>query len=454
VPASFRDPCGFLFYRDGQLYRQVNVAYQAHYDQLLSSGLYQQLVDASLLIPHREVEIEAAEPATVYKIIQPERVPFVSYPYEWCFSQWKDAALTTLEIEKKALEHGMSLKDCSAYNVQFRRGKPVFIDTLSFETYREGEPWVAYRQFCQHFLAPLALMSYCDVRLGQLFRVHIDGFPLDLASQSLPARTRLNFGLLSHIHLHARSQRHFAARSVDVSSRRVSRMAFLGLIDSLERAITKLTWRPEGTEWVDYLDDTNYSERARQHKERLVSEFLERTEGGLIWDLGANVGSFSRVAAGKGMLTISADVDPGCVEVNYLRCRKEEESRVLPLLVDLTNPSPGIGWAHKERLSLVERGPADAVLALALLHHLAISNNLPFDNIASFFAQICHWLLIEFVPKGDSQVQRLLSSREDIFADYRRDSFERAFGEYFLIRDSRAIQDTERVLYLMERRGG
>ena len=452
VPGSFRDPSGFHFYRVGLVYRQINSVYSEHYDRLFDSGLHQALVDAHLLIPHQEVEIEPTEPTNAYKIIQPEQIPFITYPYEWSFSQLKDAALTTLEIQKRALEYEMSLKDCSAYNIQFLGGRPVFIDTLSFEAYREGEPWVAYRQFCQHFLAPLALMSATDVRLNQLFRVYIDGVPLDLASALLPARSRLSFALLSHIHLHARSQQTFAEKSIDTSGRRVSRLSFRGLIDSLERAIRKLTWEPQGTEWVDYAEDTNYSTDALQHKRELLSVFLDRTDSRVVWDLGANTGAFSRVAAGKGCLTISADVDPACVEVNYLRCVKEGETDILPLLLDLTNPSPGVGWENEERTSLIERGPADAVLALALIHHLAISNNLPLDRVAAFFSRICKWLIIEFVPKSDSQVQRLLQTREDIFPGYTRQGFEDAFDRYFAIQECVGIEDSDRTLYLMAKR--
>jgi hypothetical protein len=451
VPGSFRDPSGFLFCREGLIYRQINRVYKAQYNQLLDSGLYEALVDAGLLIPHQEVDIEAVDPERAYRVILPEQIPFISYPYEWSFSQLKDAALTTLEIEKRALEYEMSLKDASAYNIQFREGKPVLIDTLSFEARRKGEPWVAYRQFCQHFLAPLALMSTRDIRLNQLLRVYIDGIPLDLASALLPARARFNFGLLSHLQLHAGSQRRFAARPEAVHGRKMSRMAFLGLIDNLERTVGKLRWEPHGTEWIDYIEDTNYSSDALQHKKVLVSMLLDRTNSELVWDLGANVGLFSRLAAEKGILTVSADVDPACVEANYLRCVQDGETRIFPLLLDLTNPSPGVGWENKERMSLVERGPADTILALALLHHLTISNNLPFDRIARFFARICHWLVIEFVPKSDSQVQRLLMSREDIFPAYTQDNFEQAFGGYFRLRQSDQVQDSGRTLYLMER---
>ena len=261
IPGSFRDPSGFLFRRDGCLYRQVNRFYLADYDRLMGSGLYEALASAGLLIPHEEADESLAVTDEACKVIRPEEVPFVSYPYEWSFSQLKDAALLTLEVQKKAMDFGMSLKDCSAYNAQFLRGRPVFIDTLSFEEYREGSPWVAYRQFCQHFLAPLALMSRTDVRLSQLLRVHVDGVPLDLASRLLDFRSRFRFSLYVHIHLHARSQKRYEGVAVDVSGRRkVSRLSLMGLIDSLEGAVRKLDWRPEGTEWGEYYTFTNYTE--------------------------------------------------------------------------------------------------------------------------------------------------------------------------------------------------
>src|SRR3989304_2762946 len=239
LSASFRDPSGFLFFRSGVLYRQINRTREKDYARLMDSGLYEKLVKAGLLIPHVESDQLPAESDAPFKIVQPERVPFISYPYEWAFSQLKDAALATLSIQKRALKMGMTLKDASAYNIQFVHGKPILIDTLSFEIYREGKPWDAYRQFCQHFLAPLALMARVDIRLGQLLRVSIDGIPLDLASRLLPFRTRLDFGLLAHIHLHASAQIRYAdvdvKRAGESASRRgMSKNAFIGLVGSLE----------------------------------------------------------------------------------------------------------------------------------------------------------------------------------------------------------------------------
>ena len=220
---SFRDPSGFVYERDGVLYRRVHRSYAAHYDRLMDSGLYAALVGDGLLVPHEEVGPRGGE-QDPYATLRPERVAFVSYPYEWCFSQLKDAALTTLRIQERALGFDMTLKDASAYNIQFHRGRPVLIDTLSFECYEEGVPWVGYRQLCQHFLAPLALMAHRDVRLGGLLRLHLDGIPLDLASTLLPARTRLDVPQAARrSDLHSRN----VGRTTVLHDRRSAQLAFL-----------------------------------------------------------------------------------------------------------------------------------------------------------------------------------------------------------------------------------
>jgi len=452
VSGSFRDPSGFLFCREGSIFRQINLVYKEEYEFLMESGLYKDLADSDLLIPHEETDIDGPAPHTLYKVIKPEKIPFISYPYEWCFSQLKDAALATLAIQKRALNFGMTLKDCSAYNVQFKNGKPIFIDTLSFKKYNEGQPWVAYRQFCQHFLAPLALMSHKDIRLNQLLRVYIDGIPLDLASSLLQFITRLKFSLLVHIHLHAKAQEYFSHKTSKITKRKISFFSFLGLIDSLASAIRKLRWNPQGTEWGDYYDHINYSPEGFRHKLQIVSDYLDKLNPRIIWDLGANRGIFSRIPSDKGIQVISFDADPAAVEKNYMQCVSTGNKNILPLLMDLTNPSPGIGWSNEERSSLIERGPADMAFALALIHHLAISNNLPLNEIADFFSRICDSLIIEFVPKEDSQTQRLLSARKDIFPYYTQQMFEYEFGKVFVIRDSIPIKSSKRILYLMERR--
>ncbi|MGH9385397.1 MAG: SAM-dependent methyltransferase [Vicinamibacterales bacterium] len=448
---SFRDPSGFVFARGGVIYRQVNKCYRPHYDQLMRSGLAQDLMDRGWLVRHEELAVDPVGGAA-YKVLRPELIRFISYPYEWSFSQLRDAALLTLRIQQQALKLGMSLKDASAYNVQFLRGRPILIDTLSFEPSVEGRPWVAYRQFCQHFLAPLALMCYCDVRLGQLLRSLLDGVPLDLASKLLPARTRLKPTLAMHVHLHARAQKRHGGQTPAVSGRTLSRSALVGILDSLATAIQHLRWRPAGTEWIGYYDDTNYSETAMAEKERLVDQMMLRLAPTTVWDLGANVGRFSRLASAKRVDTIAFDVDAAAVETNYLRSVADGDQHLLPLVMDLTNPSASVGWAGCERRSLQERGPADLVLALALIHHLAIGNNVPLPRIADWLDQIARNVVIEFVPKTDSQVRRMLASRGDIFDGYSQQAFEAAFERRFSVEAMTQIPGTDRVLYQLRRR--
>jgi hypothetical protein len=451
--ASFRDPSGFVFTRDGKILRQVNPVYRRHYEQLMHSGLYQQLTQNNWLITHEALSDEVHD-EDVFQIIAPKPIEFISYPYEWCFSQLKDAALRTLEIQKLALQFNMSLKDASAYNIQYVQGKPLFIDTLSFECYEEGEPWAGYRQFCQHFLAPLALMALKDIRLLQLLKVYIDGIPLELASTLLPKSSWLNPGLLMHLHLHAKMEKSFgktkAGQTSTARKTKLSKAGFLGIIDSLQRTIHKLTWEPVGTEWAEYYQATNYTDFSFSEKARIVQDYLQRIAPKTVWDLGANTGHFSRLAQQTGAeCTLAFDIDPAAVEMHY-RLGKQQAAP-LPLLLDLTNPTPGLGWHHNERDSLLARGPADCVMALALMHHLAISNTIPFRQLAAFFKDLCQHLIIEFVPKSDSQVQRLLHSRKDIFPHYDKESFEKAFSLYFDIQCAQAVEGSERILYLMKR---
>lgn len=449
-PSSFRDPSGFIFWDKGQVYRQVNDSFRDDYELLKSSGLYTELVEANLLVEYRETRQVPSKGG--YKIIKPTAIPIVSYPYEWSFGMLKDAALTTLAIQKKAVEHGMTLKDASTYNIQFVGASPVMVDTLSFEQYKEGEPWVAYKQFCQHFLAPLALTSYVSVELQKLLRLYLDGVPLPLASKLLPKKSWLSPALLMHIHMHAKSQDAYAGKTVR-HKRRVSKLAHLGLIDSLEQTVQKLTWQYQGdeTEWGDYYTFTNYSKRAFSSKGKIVKKYVAQVKPKSVWDLGANSGEFSSIAAQSGAYTVAADIDPIAVEKCYLQLKSgKNRTAMLPLVIDLTNPSPSLGWAEQERMSLSGRGGTGMVMALALIHHLAISNNLPFAQIAEYFARLGKYLVIEFVPKEDSKVQILLSSREDIFPGYTQTGFEEEFGKYYTIMDKTKVTGSKRTMYLMK----
>lgn len=456
-PSSFRDPSGFVFYQNNRVFRQVNNSYKTELDTLFTSGLFEKLVTKKYLLQHTKVSSQAGiripvGKNTAYALFEAQKIPFISYPYEWSFSQLKDAALLTLQIQKLALEYDMSLKDASSYNIQFFEGKPIFIDLLSFEHYEAGKPWVAYRQFCQHFLGPLLLMSMVDVGLGKLLQTYIDGIPLGLVSKLLPKKSYLSFGIVSHIHLHAQNQEKYAssAKVSNNTSLSLNKVALLGIIDSLESLIKKTKYESRSTEWGEYYTFTNYSDTAFKKKRQLVKQFLNLIHPKIVWDIGANTGEFSRVASESGIFTVASDYDHLAVEKNYLRAQKNKEQNILPLVIDLTNPSPAIGWASSERKSFMERGPADLVLALALIHHLAISNNLPFSYIANFCSKIGTAVIIEFVPKSDSQVQKLLQTRKDIFVKYTQEDFEKEFSKKFKIVKKSVISGSKRTLYLMK----
>lgn len=449
-PGSFRDPSGFVFKVDEILYRQINKCYKEDYLQLQNSGLYRELVEKDFLVKHKEDDDSSLLSGEGYLIIMPEQIDFISYPYEWCFDQLKDAALLTLKIQKLALNKGMTLKDASAYNVQFHNGKPIFIDTLSFEVYNQNTPWGAYRQFCQHFLAPLVLMKHIDVRLNSMLRTYIDGIPLDIASKMLSWKTRLNFSSLMHIHLHANMQTKYASKGEKQKDAGLSKGKLIALISGLESTISGLNPSKQNTEWEKYYSFTNYSESGAQHKANLIDGYLDIIKPKNLWDIGANDGTFTKIAYSRGIKSVAFDIDPLAVNNHYKNLKESNEANALPLILDMTNPSPGLGWASTERASVTKRSGVDLIMALAIIHHLAISNNVPLDQIAQLMSNWGKALIIEFVPKGDSQVDLLLLSRKDIFTEYDQPTFEKVFSNYFEIIESKQIEGSTRVLYLMK----
>lgn len=452
VPGSFRDPAGFVFTREGVLYRQIARSFGPTWDEFVASGLHADLVEGGLLIPVQNADVGLATSESAHCVVRPERIPFISYPYEWSFSQLQDAALLTLTVMKRAMTKGYWLRDASGFNVQFHRGKPLLIDSLSFEPYREGHAWPAYGQFCRHFLAPLALAAHVDLRSILLLRLHIDGVPLDFASRILPRKTKWNPGLLTHLHLHASAGTKTGAQNAHVPKRDIPKNAILGMIDSLERTVRGLAPPKTETVWGDYYNFTNYEKEAFERKKSLVRELVDLANPAIIWDLGGNTGVFSESVETSDRRVIAWDGDPLAVEAAYVKWKKEKRANLLPLLQDFSNPSPALGWAHRERDSLFQRGPADLTMALALVHHLAIGNNVPLPMVAQWLSGLGQWCLIEFVPKSDSQLQRMLANREDIFADYDEAGFRRAFTGYFDLVESRPIHGTERTLFLFRRR--
>jgi len=416
----------------------------------MASGLYSEASESGLLIAHEEVDYPSNESGEGV-VLLPTQVRAISYPYEWCFSQLKSAALLMLDLQELALEKGMSLKDATAYNVQFVDSRPIFIDTSSFEEYRDGMTWVAYRQFCEHFLSPLLLMSRVDVRLARLQQCLIDGIPIDLAASMVSRKTWLNPALFMHVGLHGKAQR--GGKGGPAKAGTMPKNALLGLLGSLRQAVNALKWTEKGSAWSDYSSATSYGEEAAKHKREIVAGYLAGLDPrpGLVWDLGANAGEFSRIFSSQGILTVAWDGDPAAVEHNYRQTVTDLETNLLPLVQDFSNPSPALGWANEERMAFLERGPADLVVALALIHHLVIGNNVPLPKAAEFFARTGETLIIEFVGPDDPRVKQLTSTRTDWHL-YDQAAFEDAFGRLFEIVSRNPIRESSRTLYLMRRR--
>lgn len=433
VNSSFRDPSGFVFKKDGKIFRFIDESYKDNFSFSITSGLYDELVKNKLIVSHEIIDDN---------IIEPRLIKYISYPYEWCFSQLKDAALLTLKIQKIALKYGMSLKDASAYNIQFLEGKPIFIDTLSFEKWNNST-WIAYSQFCRHFLSPLALMAYKDVRLNQLLRVYMDGIPTDLSNCLLPFK----WSLLTHIKFNANLQSKLDNKPTKIKPIIIRKEGIEFLINDLEKIIKKIKLK-QTTYWQKYYDFTNYSRISFENKRYIIEDFISNSKGKNILDLGCNTGEFGIHLSKLGYDIISVDNDHGSIENLY----SKNNERIIPLLIDLTNPSSNLGFAEKERDSFSSRFRVDYVLALALIHHLRIANNIPFYNIAEYFNNLGENLIIEYIPKEDSQIEKMLLNREDIFKDYNKNNFEKSFKKFYNIIKEKKIEGSMRTLYLMKRK--
>lgn len=443
-PSSYKDYDAQVFMENGICKRQINKSYFEIYDSFMEN-LYEDLLQKNLIIPHKEVYRDEDK-----IIIEPEQV-FISYPWEWSFSQLKDVALSTLKIQKCALKKGFCLKDANCFNVQFYKNNPVLIDTTSFEIYKEGESWVAYRQFCQNFLAPLFLQAYTDLSLNSLFLSDINGISLGLASKLLPVKTYFDFNALMHIHMHSKLETHYSDTNRKIKKPYISKNQMLNLTDNLIQTVKKITLPKGKTQWGNYYSFTNYDEQSFQSKKNFVNTCNERIKANTVVDFGANDGTFSRLF--NEAQVFSLDFDRLAVEYNYEKVKQNDEKNILPLIFDIINPSPGLGFNNEERKSLISRiKGVDLAMALALIHHLRLTYNLPFWKIASFFASVSNFLIIEYVDKQDSQIQKMLLNREDIFWDYTNETFENEFSEYYNILQKEHLPNTHRILYLMEKK--
>ncbi len=451
--SSFRDPSGNIFVQDGVLLRGVNPVYFEQYQSLTDSGFYKKMIDNGLLIPHEEVARDA-ETIT----IKPEKISFFSYPYEWSFTQYKHAALHTLKLQKYSLQNGYTLKDATAFNVTFHKGAPVFVDSLSFDSYKEGEPWRAYKQFVMHFLAPLLLAKYYGNDMLKTLVQHIDGIPLQKAAKLLPFSARFSPVVYTNIFLAAKFDSKYSSDHKGVGKKvTISKQSQLKIIDSLYNYIKDLSLN-EKTEWKDYYSITNYDAEAFEFKKQLVSKWHAATGGSKVVDFGGNDGTFSRVLKDTGAELLVTDIDPNAVNQNYTQVLKNKEHNILPLVSDLLNPAPGIGFNNKERLSLQQRikdNNFDVALALALIHHISLTGNVPFEMSAQMFASLTPYLIIEFPDREDSWVNFLLQSKREFaghFDYYNKQNFENAYLDVYDVIEQQDIPDTHRTMYLLKRK--
>lgn len=429
----------------------MSVAGASDYAALRSSGLYEELVDASLLVPHDEVDLDSAADHSARWVLAPQMLPFVSYPSEWPHALLREAALAVLRIQRMALMRGMSLKDAPGRNIQFKRGRAVLVDTLSLECYREGEPWIAYRQFCEHFLAPLLISSRIDADIART--LNLNGVPLERMRRLVPLRHRMRRGLFLHLTVHSMLSARLTTRDAAdrAISQRVSRTALLGLVDSLERAVLALESPAGGkSNWASYPEENSYSPNARSAKELAIAGALDLLRPTSVWDLGANTGTFGRLAAARAIDTVLMDGDGRTVE----RCTRESWRPgvpLLPLVVDLLHPPAATGWANAETRTLEQRGPADLILALALVHHLAIAGGVPLERIVEWLCRLGRHVAIEWVPSTDPMVQVLSASRRGTHP-YERSSLQSAIDRCASVLRVLPLSESGRELWLLRSR--
>lgn len=447
VATSFRDPSGYVFIQDQLVYRFINPCYHAQYAYWKSSGLYDLLIEKKLCIAHEEISYD--ELGNI-QVILPEQIKTITSANEWTFSMLQDAALCTLQIALEALEHGMILKDANTSNIQFVAGKPILIDSLSFEIYEPGKPWQAYQQFCKHFLAPLTLMHYTDASLIKLLQLYPDGIPLDICSRLLPLQSRLNLHAYLHIHLAAKLAGKPQAQHTQKKNH-FSTQQLYNLLKGLFQHISKLRPKLAKTTWDDYYSHTILSQTYLAAKKVLVTDFLNQIPGHTVIDWGANDGAFSLLAAQLNKQVIAIDADYNCIDTLYKHCKKQHIHSILPLCMDLMAPTPAMGWQAQERENIFNRISGDISLVLALIHHIAIGHNVPLTKIADWLHESSPYIIIEFVEKQDEKVQELLKHREDIFATYDISHFELAITKRFNILQKKQVGQAYRWLYLLKR---
>lgn len=455
---SFRDPSGYVHEHDGKIVRSVRKCAVADFDAVSQTGFFDFLTRRRWLVETTEIDpypFKQDDPE-VERLLHHERIPFISYPYEWPFAALKAAALLQLDIHIEALKHGVTLSDATAYNIQFRGAQPVFIDILSLRPYRDKEIWAGHRQFCEQFLNPLLLNALFGIPHNAWFRGSLEGVPTQELARLLKWRHLLSWNVLTHVKLQSGFQKNAIADESGAVERakqvELQKISFVGILTGLRNWISKLQpYKSEQTTWSDYVDTHTYSSSEEAKKRELVTKACKSYRPELLVDIGCNTGEYSQVAlnAGAGQ-AVGFEADHGALNLAFQRAQ-EENLNFLPLYQDFANPSPSQGWLQSERKGIAKRAKVDFVLALAVEHHLAIGRNIPLDEVIGEIVKTAPRGIIEFVEKSDPTVQRMLKLRKDIFPEYSAEAFKAALGKFAVIEHDEQISQAGRTLYLYKK---
>lgn len=474
VEGSFRDPSGFVFSHDGRMFRAIDQAFDVLYREPRTSKAIQQLIDRQLLVKTWPVEDDHLR--AIFQdnysgfrcFLEHEKVPFISYPYEWSFSMLADAAIHTLRVQKELLSVGLSLKDATPYNIQFVQGKPVFIDITSIERPARLDIWFALGQFLRLFYYPLLLAC----RRGGDFRSYylgsINGQSLEQVAAALGPMAKYAPSNLLDVGLPLLLERRDSKKTkkgvdsdkpVDMAAAEGNAQTQefnLARLESKLKKLNKKVTRTHQSVWSDYTSICNYDDQATAKKKSLIAEFLESHKPSSVLDLGCNTGEYSRLATSHGCDVIAADFDPVAIDRLYsaIKPGSENSSRAIsPVILDLANPSPAIGYLNVERDSFLSRCPSQCVFALALIHHLLVSENMTLEAISRLFAvTTSQYLVLEFVPTNDSMFERLLRFRKSYFDDLNLDKCLNAFSKDFHLLQKCPIEGTVRTLLFFEKK--
>lgn len=454
---SFRDQRGRIYYIDDRVFRTVMPVAMDDFRFVRSSGLVDELVADKILIEETVVDkaLLGGDGAAAMMLLEHPRIPFVSYPYEWSFNALKLAALSHLDLQLRALKKDVALTDATAYNIQFRGAKPVFIDSLSLRKYEDGEFWAGHRQFCEQFINPLLLRSELGISHNAWFRGTLEGIPSVELSEILPLRSRLSWNILTHVFMQARLQKASVQSGAAVErakNRKLPKIGFEQILHGLRRWIARFEPRKgDASVWQEYAHDNSYVDAEVAKKRAFVDKFVSATTPDLLFDIGCNTGDYSILSLESGAkYVVGFDFDLGALDCAFKRA-KVGNLEFLPLHLDAANPSPSQGWLQNERQGFAQRAKARAVIALAIVHHLAIARNLPIQQVIEWIVDMAPQGVIEFVPKSDPMVQRLLNLREDIFHGYNEESFRSLLNARARIVETTVVSQSGRTLFWYDR---